>query len=153
MRVKTDGSITGPHRPSSEYPFHLSVYKQRGDIKAVLHAHSPALVAFSIVRRKLPDVNLIPTARLICGDIAMAPYALPGSALLGENIAAEFQQGRKHRGRARKPRRGDRSGRTSLQAFMAFETLEFCARLQMSALTLGTPEAAHHGDHRGFRQA
>ena len=137
MRVKADGSITGPHRPSSEYPFHLSVYKNRSDIKAVLHAHSPALVAFSIVRR-LPDVNLIPTARLICGDIAMAPYALPGSVQLGENIAAEFQKGvnivllENH---------GVVIGAKDIfAAFMAFETLEFCARLQMSAFTLGTPE-------------
>ena len=49
-RVMPDGTITGRHRPSSEYPFHMSVYQRRPDIKAVLHAHSPALVAFSIAR-------------------------------------------------------------------------------------------------------
>jgi L-fuculose-phosphate aldolase len=137
MRVKRDGSITGRHRPSSEYPFHLSVYEHRSDLKAVLHAHSPALVAFSIVRR-LPDINLIPTARLICGDIAMAPYALPGSEALGGKIAAEFAKGfnvvvlENH---------GVVIGASDIfAAFMAFETLEFCARLQMSALTLGTPK-------------
>ncbi len=137
MRVKADGSITGRHKPSSEYPFHLSVYSRRPDIGAVLHAHSPALVAFSIVRA-LPDINLIPTARLICGDIAMAPYALPGSQLLGEKIAAEFDKGfnvvvlENH---------GVVIGAKDIfHAFMAFETLEFCARLQLNALTLGTPK-------------
>jgi L-fuculose-phosphate aldolase len=136
MRVKADGSIAGRHRPSSEYPFHLSVYEKRSDITAVLHAHSPAWVAFSIVRA-LPDTNLIPTARLICGDIAMAPYALPGSQLLGEKIAAEFAKGvsvvvlENH---------GVVIGAKDIfAAFMAFETLEFCARLQMNALTLGVP--------------
>jgi len=137
MRVKSDGSIVGRHKPSSEYPFHLSVYEKRPDIGAVLHAHSPALVAFSIAR-KLPDINLIPTARLICGDITMAPYALPGSQHLGDNISAELGKGynvvvlENH---------GVVIGAKDIfTAFMAFETLEFCARLQLSAMTLGTPK-------------
>lgn len=137
MRVKTDGSISGRHKPSVEYPFHLSVYSRRPDLGAVLHAHSPALVAFSIVRT-LPNINLIPTARLICGELAMAPYALPGSQLLGEKIAAEFDKGfnvvvlENH---------GVVIGAKDIfHAFMAFETLEFCARLQLSALTLGSPK-------------
>ncbi len=137
MRVHADGSIAGRHKPSSEYPFHLSVYARRPDIGAVLHAHSPALVAFSIVR-KLPDINLIPTARLICGEAAMAPYALPGSQLLGDHIAAEFEKGfnvvvlENH---------GVVIGAKDIfAAFMAFETLEFCARLQLNARTLGTPK-------------
>jgi ribulose-5-phosphate 4-epimerase/fuculose-1-phosphate aldolase len=56
--VKPDGTVIGPHKPSSELPFHISVYKMRPDLHAVLHAHPPALVAFSIVRR-LPDLDLI----------------------------------------------------------------------------------------------
>ena len=27
MCVKADGTIVGPHRPSSEYPFHKAIYK------------------------------------------------------------------------------------------------------------------------------
>ena len=38
------------------------VYKLRPDLNAVLHAHPPALVAFSVVRR-LPELNLTPTVR------------------------------------------------------------------------------------------
>ena len=49
--VKPDGTVIGPHKPSSELPFHISVYKMRSDLHAVLHAHPPALVAFSIVRQ------------------------------------------------------------------------------------------------------
>ena len=50
MRVLPDGSIEGRHKPSSEYPFHRAIYKARPDLKAVLHAHPPTLVAFSVVR-------------------------------------------------------------------------------------------------------
>ncbi len=134
MLVKPDGTVTGRHRPSVELPFHQSVYRQRPDIGAVLHAHSPALVAFSIVRR-LPDVNLIPTTRLICGEISIAPYAVPGSAALGENISREFAAGfsvvllENH---------GVVIGAADIfQAFMAFETLESSALLEINAQKLG----------------
>lgn len=136
-RVTPDGTITGRHRPSSEYPFHLSVYRRRPDIKAVLHAHSPALVAFSIVRR-IPEINLIPTGRLICGEIAMAPYAIPGSQVLGEHIAAEFEKGYSV---VMLENHGVVIGAKDIfAAFMAFETLETCARLHINALRVGAPK-------------
>jgi L-fuculose-phosphate aldolase len=134
IRISPDGTIVGKHKPSSEWPFHRSVYHRRPDVRAVLHAHPSALVAFSIVRR-LPDVRIIPNVNLICGEISMAPYGLPGSDELGEKIAAEFDRGfstvvlENH---------GVVIGTTDLfTAFMAFETLEFCARLEINALRLG----------------
>jgi L-fuculose-phosphate aldolase len=136
-RVTPDGNIIGRHRPSTEYPFHMSVYQRRPDIKAVLHAHSPALVAFSIARR-LPDINLIPTARWICGDLTMAPYAIPGSQLLGQKIAAEFDKGYSV---VMLENHGVVIGAKDMfAAFMAFETLETLARLHINALRVGSPK-------------
>ena len=34
--VRPDGSCEGPHKPSSELPFHESVYRMRPDLNAVL---------------------------------------------------------------------------------------------------------------------
>jgi len=90
--VKKDGTLVGAHKPSSEYPFHRAIYKRRPDIKAVIHAHPPGIVAFSIVR-KVPDTRVLPQVRAVCGAIGYAPYALPGSEALGENIAGEFKEG------------------------------------------------------------
>lgn len=136
IRVKADGTVVGDHNPSSEFPFHKLIYQSRPDIKAVLHAHPPALVAFSIVR-KLPDTRLIPNAELVCGKIGMAKYGLPGSTELGEKIAVEFKKGyhavilENH---------GVVVGAGSLfDAFKSFETLDFCARLQIHASGIGTP--------------
>jgi L-fuculose-phosphate aldolase len=136
IRVAPDGTATGPHRPSSELPFHLSIYARRPDLRAVLHAHPPALVAFSIVR-KTPQTNLIPNVREICGPLAYAEYCLPGSEGLGDNIACVFARGvdtvllENH---------GIVLGATDLfRAFMAFETLDFCARLEIGARRMGTP--------------
>ena len=92
VQVKSDGTIIGKHKPSSERPFHLSTYKQRPDVKAVLHAHPPALVSFSIVRKQ-PDTRLIPDVNLVCGEVGIAEYGLPGSDDLSEKIAAVLRQG------------------------------------------------------------
>ena len=92
MVIRRNGSIEGRHKPSSEYPFHKAIYECRPDIKAIIHAHPPALVSFSIVRQ-IPNTNVIPQAKNICGGIGYAPYQLPGSVGLGKVIADEFKKG------------------------------------------------------------
>lgn len=134
--IHEDGTIDGIHRPSSEFPFHQSVYRRRPDIKAVLHAHPPALVAFSIAR-KLPSIDLLPTVRQTCGELAMAVYAVPGSADLGENIAQKFDEGVNI---AILENHGVCIGcKDMFTAFMAFETLESSARLEITACKIGKP--------------
>ncbi len=49
--VHADGTVDGLHRPSSELPFHRAIYRCRPDLRAIVHAHAPALVSFSIVRQ------------------------------------------------------------------------------------------------------
>ena len=136
--IKPDGTIEGIHKPSSEYPFHQHVYKTRPDIKAVLHAHPPALVAFSIVR-KLPHTTMIPNVRFQCGEIAMAKYGLPGSDDLAAKISEEFDKGfntvilENH---------GVVIGAKSMfDAFKSFETLDFSARIEIDAHNIGTPNS------------
>lgn len=141
--VKPDGEVVGNHKPSSELPFHESVYKMRPDLRAVLHAHPPALVAFSIAR-KLPDLDLIPTVRKTCSNISIATYAVPGSDELGKNIGGEFAKGydivllENH---------GVCIGAEDMfTAFMKFETLDYTANLEIYASKLGnvkrlSPEA------------
>lgn len=151
--VKPDGTVEGIHKPSSEFPFHASVYKMRPDLKAVLHAHPPALVAFSIAR-KLPSLDLIPTVRKTCSQMSIATYAVPGSDELGANIGAEFAKGfdivllENH---------GVCIGATDMfTAFMKFETLDYSANLELYASKLGkvkelSPEDLNVTDTRHHR--
>ncbi len=134
--VKPDGSIIGPHKPSSEYPFHIAIYKSRPDIKSIIHAHPPALVSFSIVRQ-IPDTNVIPQAKHVCGPIGYAPYAIPGGEELGKFIALEFGKGFSA---VIMENHGTVVGGTDLKdAYVRFETLEFAARTIIGAHTIGTP--------------
>lgn len=132
--IKQDGTVIGLHKPSSEFPFHKAIYEARPDITAIIHAHPPALVSYSIVR-KIPDTNIISQAHQVCGHVGYAEYELPGSEALGEKIGNEFKKGffsvimENH---------GTVVGGTDLSdAFQRFETLEFCARTGIYGSQLG----------------
>ena len=136
MQVKPDGTVIGIHTPSVELPFHKQIYEKRPDIKAVLHAHPPALVAYSSLNRK-PLTEMIASVNYVCNNVKTADYALPGSKTLSEKITREFEAGadivimESH---------GVVLGAGNMfDAFMKFETLDYCARIEINAAPLGRP--------------
>jgi L-fuculose-phosphate aldolase len=131
---RAGGGVDGPHPPSSEYPFHLAVYRARPDIRSVVHAHPVALVAFSICRTP-PNTALLPQAAHVCGKVGVAPYALPGSEQLGRNIADVFTAGFNC---VLMENHGIVIGGADLaEAFQRFETLEFTAKTIVKASQIG----------------
>jgi L-fuculose-phosphate aldolase len=125
MLVKRDGTVVGKHKPSSEFPFHKAIFEARPDIRAIIHAHPPALVSFSITRN-VPDTNVISQAKHICGPIGYAAYEVPGSSELGKRIGDEFVKGYKA---VIMENHGTVVGGSDINdAFQRFETFEFCAR-------------------------
>lgn len=139
--IRRAGGVEGLHKPSSEHPFHQAIYAAREDLGAIVHAHPVALVAFSICRQ-VPNTRLFPQAWHVCGKIGFAPYALPGSAALGENIARTFAAGAncvilENHGVAV-------GGRDLQEAFQRFETLEFTAKTIIKAGMLAGVEAVRY---------
>jgi len=133
--VKPDGTIIGQHKPSSELPFHASVYNMRPDLQAVLHAHPPALVAFSIVRQ-CPNLDLVPSVRKVCADVQIAKYDVPGSDALGEKIGSVFASGCDI---AILENHGVCIGAKDMfTAFQRFETLNYTAILEVLAKKVGS---------------
>lgn len=133
--VKKDGTVVGHHKPSSEYPFHLAIFEARPELTAVIHAHPPGLVAFSIAR-KVPDTNIVPQARNICGEIGFAPYGCPGSEDLGKKIAKEFEN-KKYKAVIMENHGVVLGGTDMMDAYQRFETLEFCCRTIVNAGRIG----------------
>lgn len=132
--IRRDGTVEGVHAPSSEFPFHHAIFQARSDIRAIVHAHPVALVAFSICRQT-PNTRMFHQSYSVCGKIGFAPYACPGSDLLGENIARTFQSGcdsvilENH---------GVVVGGTDLSnAFQRFEAFEFAGKTIIEANQLG----------------
>ncbi len=134
VQVKPDGTIIGIHKPSSEFPVHERIYRSRPDIKGILHAHPPALVAFSIARI-IPETKIIPNVAQICGSMSMAPYDVPGSQGLSKKVTAEFEKGNNM---VMLENHGVFVGASDIfKAFMAFETLDFCARVEIEGRKIG----------------
>lgn len=134
VRVRMNGTLEGLHPPSSELPFHQAIYNVRPDLGAIVHAHPVALVAFSIIGQ-VPDTRLFHQASRVCGPGGFAPYALPGSTALGQEIAAIFKQNfncvilENH---------GVAVGGADLrEAFQRFEMFEFTAKTIIKASLLG----------------
>lgn len=132
--VRHDGTVDGKHPPSSEFPFHKAIYEARPEIRAIVHAHPVALVAFSI-SRQTPNTRLFHQAHFVCGKPGFAPYALPGSQKLGKHIADTFAEGcdsvilENH---------GVVVGGYSLShAFQRFEALEFAGKTIIKGQMMG----------------
>lgn len=68
--------LDGLLKPSSEFLMHIKAYENRPDIKSVIHAHPPHLLAFSLVGEELPE-DLLPEVILTIGKIPTASYATP----------------------------------------------------------------------------
>lgn len=132
--IRADGTMEGKHKPSSEYPFHMKIYETRGDIRAILHAHPPAMVAYSIVR-KIPDISAFPELKACIGSVGMAEYGLTGSEELGEKIAKVFAEGCNV---AELENHGLVVGSTDIEsAYQMFEAMDFSARIGIGASRLG----------------
>ena len=123
----------GNYPPSSEWPFHTSIYQVRPDVKAVLHAHSQTLVAFSVANQ-LPNTLSLSQAAFLCGPVALAPYAMPGTDALADSIVKEIVT---HDCVIMANHGVVVVGTTMMEAYQKFEALEFCARAQVRARVLG----------------
>ena len=145
IRCRPDGTHEGPHPPSSEFPFHRAIYAERDDVAAVVHAHPPSLVAFSICGQ-LPDTRLFHQAHSVCGKLGFAPYACPGTKALGDSIAATFAKGADS---VVMENHGVVVGGCNLdEAFSRFEALEFAAKIHSLAMPLGEVQSLSDAELR-----
>lgn len=74
--------------PSSERLMHLAIYRHVPMAKAVVHAHPPNAIAWSLARpewKELPIASL-PEIILAAGSIPIVPYVQPGTHEMGEAL-------------------------------------------------------------------
>jgi len=75
--------------PSTERHLHTSIYDLCPNAQAVVHAHPPTAIAWSVAqpeRVELPG-DVLPEVILGVGSIPIVPYARPGTRALGESLA------------------------------------------------------------------
>lgn len=127
-------TVEGGLKPSSEMGLHLALYKERPDMLAVVHTHSPYATTVACLGREIPAVHYL--VGFSGHKVPLAPYATFGTPELAENVARAI---------------GDNNavllanhglitvGRNLSTAFAAAEEIEFVARIYVQALSVGTP--------------
>ena len=78
--------LEGTRNRTSEINMHLTIYKMRPDIHAVVHTHPPASTGFAVAGRPL-DKAVLPEVIVNLGCIPLADYGLPGTPALAESLA------------------------------------------------------------------
>ena len=88
IAVMTPDGLVVEGRPSSEYRLHLSVYRARSDVSAVVHAHNPLTVAVAAAGLEAELLEASVEARYYVGGcVAHVPYHEPGSEELARAAA------------------------------------------------------------------
>ncbi|HEX3604901.1 MAG TPA: class II aldolase/adducin family protein [Candidatus Dormibacteraeota bacterium] len=79
-------TVEGFRNPTSELLMHSAVHRARGaSVGAVIHAHSVAVTALSLLGRGVPPV-VDEQVAILGGEIPLCPHELPGSAALAERV-------------------------------------------------------------------
>ncbi|HCA79975.1 MAG TPA: class II aldolase family protein [Bacteroidetes bacterium] len=87
VEVTLDGVPVGAGRaPSMELGMHLFVYRERPDVRAVVHAHPPYATGFATARIPL-DQPLFPEVIFGLGAIPLAEFAAPSTPEMAASIA------------------------------------------------------------------
>lgn len=86
ISVVTLDNVVVSGNPSSERLMHLEVYRRCPEAKAIIHAHPPNAIAYSIAR---PDEKELPSEAmseliLSVGSIPIVPFARPGTQGMGD---------------------------------------------------------------------
>jgi L-fuculose-phosphate aldolase len=77
--------IAGTRKRSSEILLHLSVYKHRPDVNAVVHCHPPHATAFAVAHEPIPKC-ILPEVEVFLGEVPIAVYETPGGQKFAETI-------------------------------------------------------------------
>jgi L-fuculose-phosphate aldolase len=130
-----DGTIL-EGRPSTERLMHLAVYRTCPEARAVVHAHPPTAVAFSLAHPEwtsLPS-DALPEVILAAGTIPFVPYARPGTPAMGDVLGPFLPA---HRLLVLSRHGALAWGETLEEAYNGMERLEHACQILKAAMDLG----------------
>jgi L-fuculose-phosphate aldolase len=81
----TGKQLAGVKKRSSEALLHLEIYRERADVKSVVHCHPPHATAFAIAREPIPQC-VLPEVEVFLGDVPITKYETPGGKEFAETI-------------------------------------------------------------------
>lgn len=132
MTIK-EGKVTAGGKPSTETPFHLAFYRERAGVGGVVHAH-PLFCSVLACAGRTVRTDLTPEGLIYLGEVAMVPYATPGSEQLAGNLRAAMEG---HDAFILQNHGAIAVGKDVAEAFYRLESLEFLAELQVRSEVMG----------------
>ena len=125
--------VEGERKPSTELPMHIRCYRERPDVRAVVHAHPPMSTTFAVANVPLDDYAMIETI-LTLGSVPIAPYATPGTDQVPDAITPFLQQ---HDAILMRSHGAITLGKDLKTALYRMETLEHFAKITLFSKLLG----------------
>jgi len=124
-------------KPSSERLMHLEIFRATPKARAVIHAHPPTAIAWSIAQPtliKLPS-DCLSEVILATGDIPFVPYARPGTEQMGAVLKPFLPQ---HRALILRNHGAVTWGEDLDEAYRGMERIEHSAQILAAAKQIGT---------------
>jgi L-fuculose-phosphate aldolase len=125
--------LQGDRDPSSEMLMHLEVYRQRPDVRAVVHAHPPTATGFAVAGIPLTRAVLAEVLTTL-GSIPIAAYATPSTVELPDAVRKYIKA---HDGMLLANHGALTVGGDLLSAYYKMETIEHFAKISLVARLLG----------------
>ena len=134
--VNLDGKLVkggGDKHPSSEFLMHQLVYRERPDMRAVVHAHPPMTVGLALAGVTLAQCVLSETC-LVLGAILTAPYSTPTTEEVPNTLRPYVRQSNA----VVMDRHGALTyGRNLDEAYNRMEAMEHAAKITHAARVIG----------------
>ncbi len=87
--VDYNGQVLEGKKPTMELSMHLSIYKAREDVHAIVHTHQRYASILSVMNITEPILAMFDEIAFAIGDeVAFVPYALSGTPELANNVAS-----------------------------------------------------------------
>jgi L-fuculose-phosphate aldolase len=84
--VELEGNqLAGRNKRSSEILLHLTIMKERPDVKSVVHCHPPHATAFAVAREPIPQC-VLPEVEVFLGDVPITRYETPGGQKFADTV-------------------------------------------------------------------
>lgn len=133
--VVTDlqGRLLSEGVPSSELQMHLEVYRQRPEIRGVVHVHPPVATGFAASKQTLP-CDLLTEVLGTVGEVPTVPLAVPGTAGMASSLAPYLAD---HEAFLLANHGALTIGRDVWQAYFRMEIIEHAAQVTLVAEQLG----------------
>ena len=123
-------------KPSSEIKMHMRVYKERPDVKSVVHAHPLYATSFAIAGIPLTE-PIMPEAVIALGCVPIAEYGTPSTEEIPDAVSKHLQ----YYDAVLLANHGALSFSDSLlSAYHKMESVEFYAQLMYQSKMLGGPK-------------